>query len=167
MTTSLTLTEDGETQGWTDQQRHLMGWLATPRELRDPPKQQALAVQMGVSPSTLMNWKRRQGFKAQVRAACNQLVADDWLIDIYHAMYRQALEGNVPAARFLFEAAGIMGERAETGAVDRRVQFIIMPAGSTALPELARTADNSEDSEPVVVGVTDTDGHGDGPTNST
>ena len=115
----------------------------------------------------MMNWKRRLGFKAQVRAACNQLVADDWLVDIYHAMYRQALEGNVPAARFLFEAAGIMGERAESGAVDRRVQFIIMPAGSTALPELARTADNSEETEPVAVGVTDTDGHGDGPTNST
>lgn len=144
MPTSLTLTEDGETQPWTEQQRYLIGWLATPRELRKPETQQALAAQMGVSPFTLMNWKRRLGFKAQVRAACNQLVADDWLVDIYHAMYRYSLEGNVAAARFLFEAAGIMGEHAQAGSVDRRVQFIIMPPGSTALPELAPAPDITE-----------------------
>ena len=137
MPQALTPTEQEQDQVWTADQLRFIDWLATPQQNREPATQQALAEQNSVRPATLSTWKRLPGFAAQVRAACNHLVADTWLVDIYHSMYKQALEGNVPAARFLFEAAGVMGERAESGPVDRRVQFLIMPAGSTALPELA------------------------------
>lgn len=137
---SVTLTEEQGGSLWSADQLRFIDWLATPQQYRNPATQQALAAQNSVRPATLSTWKRLPGFAAQVRAAANALVADTWLVDIYHAMYTQALEGNVPAARFLFEAAGIMGERAEGGSVDRRVQFIILPPGSTELPQLAPAA---------------------------
>ena len=156
MPQALTPTEQEQVYVWSPEQLRFIEWLATPREHRDPTSQALLAAEMSVRPATLSTWKQLKDFGGEVRAIARRLVSDTWLVDVYHAMYREAVGGSVSAARLLFEVAGELGERAETGSVDRRVQFIIMPAGSTALPELAPRADNSGAMVPVAAEHSDT-----------
>ena len=156
MPASTTLIEEQGGSLWNADQLHLIDWLATPQQYRKPDTQTALAAQMSVRPATISNWKRLDGFALAVRQACRALVADTWLVDVYHAMYREAVAGSVAAARLLMEVAGEL-DQAQAGPVDRRVQFLIMAPGSTAVPELARTADNTAGPSAELVGSVDTD----------
>ena len=42
------------------------GWLAVPREMREPKTQKALAAHLDVCPDTLSRWKKDSEFQAQV-----------------------------------------------------------------------------------------------------
>lgn len=90
---------------WTPDQLKFQAWLALPSSLRDPKQQKQLARQLEHDPATLSDWKRLPGFADAVYDLAMEVIKGD-LVPVLHAQVKQALDGSLPHAQWVFEVAG-------------------------------------------------------------
>ncbi len=90
---------------WTPDQLKFQAWLALPTDAREPKTQKQLAALLELHPVTLTDWKRLPGFADAVYALAMEYVKHD-LVPVLHAQVKQAKNGSLPHAQWLFEVAG-------------------------------------------------------------
>lgn len=90
---------------WSADQLAFQAWLALPSGARNPRSQRALALQLEVDEGTLSDWKRLPAWADAVYAlAMSHLTAD--LVPVLQAQVKQAKDGSLPHAQWLFQLAG-------------------------------------------------------------
>lgn len=90
---------------WTVDQLKFIEWLSTPKPERKPKTQAAFAKSIAVHPDTLGNWKRLDGFLEDVNALARFHLKDS-LTDIYAALVKTAVGGDVSAIKLALEVSG-------------------------------------------------------------
>lgn len=90
---------------WTPDQLKFQAWLALPSAAREPKSQRQLARQLEHDPATLSDWKRLPGFADAVYDLAMEVIKGD-LVPVLHAQVKQALDGSLPHAQWVFEVAG-------------------------------------------------------------
>jgi len=98
--------EPKPTKEWSPEQAEFMLWLAMPKRARSFKTQQQLAAHIGVHESTLSDWKRIEGFMAEVKAISVSLVDHD-VPDIIHKIVSQAKGGSLAHQQMILEMAGV------------------------------------------------------------
>lgn len=81
-------------------------WLLMPRELRNPPTQRELAVQLGVTEQTLRNWRKEPVFQRTMTERARGHVKAHALPDIIDALHDTAMNKGpqqVAAAKLLID----------------------------------------------------------------
>lgn len=88
---------------WSDEQIQFMVWLATPKKLRDPKTQDALAKQLGYTPEQLSRWKRYPDWNEAALAYRKNAVTLEDYQGVMAALIRQAKkqEGSTDRKTFL------------------------------------------------------------------
>lgn len=90
------------TKKWSANQLKFIHWLAIPKKERKPRTQQELAREMGLDPATLSDWKNIPGFTDEVTTLARQALRDA-LTDVYAALIKRAIDGDVPAIKLAME----------------------------------------------------------------
>ncbi len=104
---------------WSPKQRQLIGWLAVPEDLRDPPTQRELAKRLKVNEVTLSRWKQEPGLTREAATLAREMLADD-LPDIYGALVRLAKAGSFQHIKLALEVAGEHTDEVNLNVSDRR-----------------------------------------------
>lgn len=100
------------------QQQTFLDWLCQP-EPRTPPTQKQLAEELGLSEGTLSRWRSLPGFSAATLETKRSFVSTDDILQVIDAMVREAVGGNVTAAKLVMEYVGLLDPEAQA---DRRYQ---------------------------------------------
>ena len=87
---------------WTDEQVQLQEWLALPKRERSPKTQTGFAKKLGVSRTTLHNWRKLPGFQEAVNAMARIELAKQ-VPDVYDAIAREAIAGSYQHAKLMLE----------------------------------------------------------------
>lgn len=98
--------EPKTTKEWSPEQAEFMFWLAMPKRARKLKTQQKFAAHVGVHESTLSDWKKIDGFMAEVKQISISLVDHD-VPDIIHKMVSQAKGGSFIHQQMILEMAGV------------------------------------------------------------
>lgn len=90
---------------WTPDQLKFQAWLALPASARSPKTQRELARQLEYHEITLTEWKRLPGWHDAVYAlAITEIIGE--LVPVLHAQVKQAKDGSLPHAQWVFDVAG-------------------------------------------------------------
>ena len=85
---------------WTDEQVQLQEWLALPKRERSPKTQTGFAKKLGVSRTTLHNWRKLPGFQEAVKTPwMARIELAKQVPDVYDAIAREAIAGSRTRAR--------------------------------------------------------------------
>jgi len=79
-----------------------MQWMSIPKAERKPKTQTLFAKLHDVDERTLSDWKRINGFSEEV-AKLARFLLKDAITDIYAALAKRAIEGDVPAIKLAME----------------------------------------------------------------
>lgn len=93
-----------------------MQWVALPTLHRQPRTQAEIAKQLGVSVSSLMKWQKKAGFWDAVRREARARLEHSFN-DMYEALRRQAVAGDINAIKYAF---AVTGEYRESDNDERR-----------------------------------------------
>jgi Helix-turn-helix of insertion element transposase len=94
-----------QTKTWHADQLRFIEWLATPKQYRKPKTQRLFAQVIQVDEATLSDWKRLDGFLDDVTALARFHLKGS-LSDIFAALSKAAIAGDVPAIKLALEVAG-------------------------------------------------------------
>lgn len=90
---------------WHADQLEFIKWLALPKSQRQPKTQKEFAKKINVDEGTLSDWKRLPGFMSDVTANAREQLRDA-LSDVYGALVKRALDGDVQAIKLALEVSG-------------------------------------------------------------
>lgn len=91
---------------WSPEQVEFMLWLAMPKRARSLKTQQQFAKHVGVHETTLSDWKRIDGFMAEVKKISVSLIDND-VPEIIHKVVAQAKGGSLAHQQMILEMAGV------------------------------------------------------------
>jgi hypothetical protein len=106
-----TVPEKGGT-AFTPEQFSYFSWLALPTELRDPPTEADIATELGVKPTTLLNWQNLPGVPQFMWMCMLHRTALVDLADIIQAQVIKAKQGNAVAFKLVLETLGLRASEA-------------------------------------------------------
>lgn len=92
-------------KAYSSNQQKFIQWLALPRAQRSPATQAEFAKTINVHETTLSDWKKLPGFMAEVTAIAREQLRDA-LSDVYGALVKRALDGDVQAIKLALEVSG-------------------------------------------------------------
>src|SRR5689334_19965797 len=92
---------------WSPEQQAYIAWLALPKRDRLPKSEIALASQLGVSRTTLRNWRNLPALRAEVNKLCRSLIGSR-LSEVLESLENSALSGSTPHQRLYFELLGMV-----------------------------------------------------------
>jgi hypothetical protein len=139
--------EPKTTKDWSPEQAEFMLWLAMPKRARSFKTQQRFAAHIGVHESTLSDWKRVDGFMAEVKAISVSLVDHD-VPDIIHKMVSQAKGGSFIHQQMILEMAGVYAPKMKhehTGPDDGPISVAIHDWKAQAQQQLDQVANLEDD----------------------
>lgn len=100
-------------------------WMALPRRRRDPATQLELADQLGISPDSITDWKKREDFWEKVNAHRQYWVKEE-VSDVVRGLIKQAKRGTAPEVKLFLQFAGLYTETSRqelTGRDGKPIQF--------------------------------------------
>jgi hypothetical protein len=90
-----------------EQARSFVELMANPNvDKRDS----TLAKRIGVAPATIRNWKRRPDLTSEIETTVRDY-SDQRLPEIWESLIQQAIEGDVNAARLIFQLRGELDKK--------------------------------------------------------
>lgn len=92
-------------KNWNANQLKFIEWLALPKAQRKPKTQTEFAKSIGMHETTLSDWKKLPGFMSEVTAIAREQLRDA-LSDVYGALVKRALDGDVQAIKLALEVSG-------------------------------------------------------------
>lgn len=118
------LAEQKAAKEWQPDQVRFMRWLAMSKKARVPKTQQQFAKEIGVHETTLSDWKRIDGFMAEVKLISVSLV-DDEVPEVIAKIVSQAKQGSFAHQQMVLEMAEVLKpkEREPLGEVVLRVKY--------------------------------------------
>lgn len=113
----------------TPEQYKYLEWVATPKGLRKPKTVAAFAKTLGADRTTLWRWSKTEAFRKEFRQAGRSLLENE-LPDIYAALAKAAVEGDVPAIKLALEVSGefVPKQDLTTGGEKLNKPTIFLPA---------------------------------------
>ena len=112
---------------WSQKQLHFQLWLALPPSDREPATQQELAAVLRVHETTLVRWKKLDGFLDQVKKAASETL--DWaLIRAYTSLgKRLEQEARLDDLRFVHQLLGYqLGDKKEAASSTANPSVIVV-----------------------------------------
>lgn len=94
-----------KSKNWNANQLKFIEWLALPKAQRKPKTQAGFAELIGMHETTLSDWKKIPGFMAEVTTIAREQLRDA-LSDVYGALVKRALDGDVQAIKLALEVSG-------------------------------------------------------------
>lgn len=122
---------------WRPEQVEFMRFLALPKKARQPKTQREFAKLNGVDEATLSDWKRIDGFMAEVKRIAVSLVDDD-VPDIIAKMISQAKSGSFVHQQAVLDMADVYTPRTRQELTGRDGGAIEIDDASAARERLAR-----------------------------
>lgn len=120
-------------------------WLILPRGDRVPKTQNELAVELGVSPQVLGNWKRDQSFMRAVYRASGRDIKLDWLQPIMERQYHIATGGSQKPSEATAAAKFLVGVMEKAMAMEDVIEDANRSVEDMTLDELYDALDEVKD----------------------
>ena len=90
---------------FTPDQRKYLDWVATPKSLRNPKTVDLFAKSIGVDRTSLWRWSKLPGFTEEVAQSGRSYLKSE-LGEIFGALVKRALDGDVQAIKLALEVSG-------------------------------------------------------------
>ena len=90
--------------------REYAAWLSLPKAERVPKSKTGWATEHDCDRSELYEWEKNDKFLGMVKDIHRGYFAPADITKIFEAVKKKALEGNVPAAKFVMEVSGILDQ---------------------------------------------------------
>lgn len=90
---------------FTADQRKYLDWVAMPKSMRNPKTVDLFAKSIGVDRTSLWRWSKLPGFAEEVARSGRDYLKSE-LSEIFGALVKRALDGDVQAIKLALEVSG-------------------------------------------------------------
>lgn len=91
--------------------REYASWMSIPKAERAPKSKTAWAKEHDCDRSELYYWEKDERFQQMVKDIHRGYFTPADITAIFEAVKKKALDGNVPAAKFVMEASGLLEKK--------------------------------------------------------
>ncbi|MBD3268485.1 hypothetical protein GF373_17595 [bacterium] len=116
---------------FTPEQLRFIRWQAVPKNMRKPPTLQEFADLLGVSHSTLLEWRRDSDMRMAVYEECRALEGDR-LPEVLRTLSNRAVEGSEQSMKLYLQVHGYWRESEELDVNMKHQQLVVVLDGNNS-----------------------------------